>query len=248
MAKSTKSIQSRNPVRPEKPYEGFPLFAHQTGRWAKKVRQKILFFGRWGTNTKGEIVPVDDLEASATAALAEFNRQWPYISQGRTAPPIDVGAGCTIRDLCNAFLTTKQTPEHDHCAAGTDDHNSTYRFTRLQHSHGAGARVGNAARCAQCTQCNRWCVRVARRGCRRQSCFACAIGEGAARRRNQRRRERAVRSAASAAATERGERVPRGGDGARTGNTVAHKQHAQQSSRAAVAHTRNTSHTHTPHT
>lgn len=107
MAKSTKSIQSRNPVRPEKPYEGFPLFAHQTGRWAKKVRQKILFFGRWGTNTKGEIVPVDDLEASATAALAEFNRQWPYISQGRTAPPIDVGAGCTIRDLCNAFLTTK---------------------------------------------------------------------------------------------------------------------------------------------
>ena len=78
MRKSNKSGESRNPVKPEKPYEGFPLFPHATGRWAKKVKQKILFFGRCGTCAKGIISPVDDLDASATAALAEFNRQWPH--------------------------------------------------------------------------------------------------------------------------------------------------------------------------
>ena len=108
MAKSSTSRKSRKPAKPEKPYEGFPLFPHATGRWAKKVRQKLHFFGRWGTSEQGKIVAVENLDASANAALIEFNRQWPYISEGRTVPPIDAGAGCTIRDLCNSFLTSKR--------------------------------------------------------------------------------------------------------------------------------------------
>jgi hypothetical protein len=106
---STKSRSRRNAVRPEKPYPDFPLMPHASGRWAKKIRQKLHYFGRWGHKQGDTIVPVADFEASARAALNEFNRQWPYLSEGRTPPPADspVG-GCTIRDVCNAFWRSKR--------------------------------------------------------------------------------------------------------------------------------------------
>lgn len=107
MAKSITSNEARKP-KPDKPYAGFPLFPHASGRWAKKVRQKTHFFGRWGNTVLGEVVPVDDIDASARVALGELNRQWPYLSEGRTAPPVGV-EGCTIRSLCNLFLTEKQS-------------------------------------------------------------------------------------------------------------------------------------------
>lgn len=106
MAKSSTSKESRN-SRPTKPYPTFPLFPHASGRWAKKVRQKTRFYGRWGNVVAGELLPVEDLGKSAADAKAEFDRCWPYHSQGREAPPVNAGEGCTTRDLCNAFLTAK---------------------------------------------------------------------------------------------------------------------------------------------
>ena len=96
---NTKS-PSKKPAKPDKPYAGFPLFAHQgSGQWAKKIRRKLEYFGSWHNDRDG------------TTALQVFNREWPYLKDGRTAPPVDVSEGCTLRKLCNAFLRSKEAKQ-----------------------------------------------------------------------------------------------------------------------------------------
>lgn len=91
-----KSNVSRRKSKLRKPYPEFPLFPHATGRWAKKIRQKLHYFGK----------VADDPDGSK--ALDKLNREWLYLSEGRTPPPVDIGDGCTLRTLCNAFLTAKK--------------------------------------------------------------------------------------------------------------------------------------------
>lgn len=73
---------SKTPVKgngqpaPEKPYEGFPLFPHRgSGQWAKKIRGKLHDFGSWREDREGK------------KGLERFNREWPFLSEGRTPPP-----------------------------------------------------------------------------------------------------------------------------------------------------------------
>ena len=75
---------------PAKPYPDFPLYAHKTGRWAKKIRGKIHYFGKW-----------DDPDG----ALAKFNEQWEDLRDGRTPRP-DANE-TTVKDVANGFLEYK---------------------------------------------------------------------------------------------------------------------------------------------
>ncbi len=78
-------------AKPAKPYPEFPLFPHATGRWAKKIRGKLHYFGPW---------------VDPDSAVAKYLHQKDALHAGRVPRP--ESDGVTIRDLCNRFLTAKE--------------------------------------------------------------------------------------------------------------------------------------------
>jgi integrase len=82
---------TRRGRRPKKPRPDFPLFAHASGRWAKKIRGKLQYFGPW-----------DDHEG----ALNKYLEQKDDLHAGRK--PRVLGDTLTVRDLLNRFLTSKK--------------------------------------------------------------------------------------------------------------------------------------------
>src|SRR5277367_3229040 len=77
------------PAKPCKPYPDFPLFAHATRRWAKKIRGKMHYFGPW---------------ADPIGSLNKYLKDRDDLHAGRT-PRAD---GFTVADLANRFLTSKK--------------------------------------------------------------------------------------------------------------------------------------------
>jgi integrase len=77
--------------KPKKPYADFPLFAHQNGQWAKKIRGRLHYFGRWKDSQQ---------------ALSLYLDQRDDLHAGRK-PRLKTD-GMTVRELCNRFLTAKQ--------------------------------------------------------------------------------------------------------------------------------------------
>src|SRR5262249_47479445 len=87
MSKSTKKKHF------SKPYPDFPLTVHPTGRWCKKIKGKIHYFGR-----------LDDWQA----ALELYQLQAPDLHAGRTPRVHSVNPeGLVLADLCNLYLTNK---------------------------------------------------------------------------------------------------------------------------------------------
>lgn len=76
------------PEKPSKPSPDFPLFAHATGKWAKKIRGKLHYFGKW---------------ADPAGARAEYEA---FVAG--PAVPKPQNKGLTVQAACNAFLTAKQ--------------------------------------------------------------------------------------------------------------------------------------------
>src|SRR4051794_18586838 len=78
--------------KPEKPHPEFPLFPHDNGCWAKKIRGKLHYFGVW---------------ADPDGALAKYLEQKDALHAGVTPRPEP--RALTIKDLANAFLNHKQS-------------------------------------------------------------------------------------------------------------------------------------------
>lgn len=76
--------------KPSKPRKDFPLYAHSSGQWAKKVRGRLHYFGTW-----------DD----PIAAEKEWDRQKFALLEGRD--PEEPIVGETLGWLCNAFVESK---------------------------------------------------------------------------------------------------------------------------------------------
>lgn len=74
------------PMRPAKPSPDFPLFPHASRKWAKKIKGKLHYFGRW-----------DDPDE----ALAEFRRF-------QAGPPKASHSGITVQAAATAFLVAKE--------------------------------------------------------------------------------------------------------------------------------------------
>src|SRR5260370_23736907 len=77
--------------KPAKPYDDFPLFPHATGRWAKKIRGKMHYFGPW---------------SDPNSALTKYLEQKDSLHAGRKPRP-DPDA-LTVKDLANSFLNHKR--------------------------------------------------------------------------------------------------------------------------------------------
>jgi integrase len=77
--------------KPAKPRKDFPLYPHNSGQWAKKVRGKTHFFGKW-----------DDPVAAETKWL----RDCEALINGRD--PDESRSGDTVGWLVNAFMDFKE--------------------------------------------------------------------------------------------------------------------------------------------
>jgi integrase len=78
--------------KPSKPRPDFPLFPHATGRWAKKIRGQLHYFGPW---------------ADPDGALDKYLAEKDALSAGRKPRTAEETEGLTVKALANRFLNAK---------------------------------------------------------------------------------------------------------------------------------------------
>jgi integrase len=89
---------TRSPVdsRPAKPRPDFPLFAHRSGQWCKKIRGRACYFGSWRSDPTGQ------------QALVVYEAEAPYLERGEDPPANAAGVAITLQQLVNLFLEAKE--------------------------------------------------------------------------------------------------------------------------------------------
>jgi integrase len=84
-------------LKPAKPNERYPLYAHAIGQWAKKWKGKVYYFGPW---------------ANPQAALKRYKAEWPRIQAGiprKPEPtPCPTPGVPTVASVLEAFFADKQ--------------------------------------------------------------------------------------------------------------------------------------------
>ena len=80
--------------RPHKPYPDFPLHAHKSGRWAKKIRGQRHYFGPW---------------ADWQGALQRYLQQKDDLEAGRRPkPPQEDADALTVQEMVARFLEARR--------------------------------------------------------------------------------------------------------------------------------------------
>ena len=101
---STRKPRRRKAAKkPKKPYPEFPLLPHPSGKWQKKIRGRIHYFGRWAKRVNGKLVRVEG--DGWEKALEAYKAVADDLHAGRT--PRVQSDGLTVADLCNRFLTAQ---------------------------------------------------------------------------------------------------------------------------------------------
>jgi integrase len=108
--------------KPAKPHPDWPLYAHASGQWAKKIMGKVYYFGTW-----------DDPQA----ALKKYNQQKDDLFAGQR--PIDVGL--TIKELCNLFTESKANAVDSGELTPRSLHDYTQTCETIIKMFGSGRRV-----------------------------------------------------------------------------------------------------------
>jgi hypothetical protein len=89
----SKSSRNSSSSKATKRHKDFLLFPHATGRWAKKIKGKLHYFGKTADDPKGE------------AALAKWLEQKDALLAGRVPRP--KSDEVTVGALCNRFLSSE---------------------------------------------------------------------------------------------------------------------------------------------
>src|SRR5689334_4467563 len=110
MSKSTRKPRSRKPAwtvagfKIKRPYPDFPLTPHASGKWMKKIRGELHYFGHWARRVNGKLKRVES--GGWKEAVELYKVQADDLHAGRT-PSVKLDK-LTVADLCNRFLTAKQ--------------------------------------------------------------------------------------------------------------------------------------------
>ena len=76
-------------TKPEKPYAEYPLFAHASGQWCRKIKGKFYYFGKW---------------ENWEAALKTYREQVDYLQLGVEPPAVYT----TLGEVLNSYLSSKK--------------------------------------------------------------------------------------------------------------------------------------------
>ncbi len=83
--------------KPSKPRRDFPLFPHSNRQWAKKVRGKLHYFGKW---------------EDPDAAERRWDAEKHHLLNGELPPSRSYEststAGYTVKELCNDYLSSQE--------------------------------------------------------------------------------------------------------------------------------------------